>query len=461
MAVGAAPGLIAPPAPSEDRCFARRYADGLLRDLGRQTTPAPPREHPAVRAAISGLHWLTGAADTPAQVCPVPLAAAADGTLAALRSLPGGAALDGIDGAALLTERAALLGLHRQGDRSAAGACRLLTCRDGMLAVHLARDSDWALLPAWLEREAVTDWGHLEQHLRGSLQAPLLERARWLGLPVTAVGPPRRYAPWMQPDARLAMAPATVPDRRPRVVDLSSLWAGPLCSHLLQRMGAEVIKVETRQRPDGARQGHPAFFDRLHAGKASVALALETAEGRSQLLTLLREADIVIEAARPRGLRQLGIHAEALLAERPGLTWIAITGYGREGDNAERVAFGDDAAMAAGLGWIMAEAYGRACFVGDALADPLTGLHAALAAWEGWLRGGGGLRALALRDVVGHVITSAGVDTPWRARAQQWQRALQARGLMPQPPVWHDPPGSAAALGADNARLLPPRAMPC
>ena len=119
------------------------------------------------------------------------------------------------------------------------------------------------------------------------------------------------------------------------VVDLSSLWAGPLCTRVLADLGATVIKVESDRRPDGARRGPLAFFERLHRGKRMVSLDL----AGSELRELLADADVVIEASRARALRQLGIHAEEL---RPQV-WLSITGYGREVD---RVAFGDDAAAA-------------------------------------------------------------------------------------------------------------------
>ncbi|MHA7834565.1 MAG: CoA transferase, partial [Algiphilus sp.] len=147
--------------------------------------------------------------------------------------------------------------------------------------------------------------------------------------------------------------------------------------------------------------------------------------------------------------------------ERAGRTWIAITGHGRVGADAERVAFGDDAAVAAGLSWIMAQAHGTPCFVGDAVADPLTGLHAALLAWDGWLRGGGGLRGTALRDVVGHVIAAGGLAPSWSERARGWEAALQRLRVVPQPPVWTAPTAVAPALGADNARLLPRPGIAC
>src|SRR5438445_440620 len=61
-----------------------------------------------------------------------------------------------------------------------------------------------------------------------------------------------------------------------RVVDLSAMWAGPLCASVLGMAGADVIKVEDPRRPDGARFGPPEFFDLLHAGHRSVVLALES-----------------------------------------------------------------------------------------------------------------------------------------------------------------------------------------
>jgi crotonobetainyl-CoA:carnitine CoA-transferase CaiB-like acyl-CoA transferase len=164
----------------------------------------------------------------------------------------------------------------------------------------------------------------------------------------------------------------------PLVVDLSSLWAGPLCAHLLQLAGAHVIKVESMQRPDGARRGPPAFFDLLNGGKASVALDLGTPEGLGALRRLIAASDIVIEAARPRALEQLGIAAARELQSDSGPdVWISITGHGRDDPAAQRVAFGDDAAVAGGL--VVCDTDGP-CFCADAVADPISGIVAASAA---------------------------------------------------------------------------------
>jgi crotonobetainyl-CoA:carnitine CoA-transferase CaiB-like acyl-CoA transferase len=85
---------------------------------------------------------------------------------------------------------------------------------------------------------------------------------------------------------------------------------------------------------------------------------------------------VVVEGSRPRALRGFGLSAEEEVAR--GATWISITAAGRASD---RVGFGDDVAAAAGL--VAADHEGRPVFVGDAIADPLTGLvAAALAATE-------------------------------------------------------------------------------
>src|SRR3546814_2759005 len=87
------------------------------------------------------------------------------------------------------------------------------------------------------------------------------------------------------------------------------------------------------------------------------------------------------DLSRPRALRQMGIDAETLLHEQPQLTWLALNGYGRGEPQEQWIAYGDDAGVAGGLTELQRRASGEAVFIGDAIADPLTGLHAAVAAW--------------------------------------------------------------------------------
>jgi len=100
---------------------------------------------------------------------------------------------------------------------------------------------------------------------------------------------------------------------------------------------------------------------------------------------------VVVEASRPRALRRLGVHAEEFLTGRPGRVWVSITGYGRDDD---RIAFGDDAAIAGGLAG--SDRHGDPVFLGDALADPVTGLYAAHAVARSLARGGGELLCVSM-----------------------------------------------------------------
>lgn len=427
--------------------------------------------HPALAWAASGAMDLSGCAAGPAQVLPLPLASGVAGVALALQALlPASARQAQWPGMATLSERAQLAGLQRQGLCSPGGACRLLQAADGWLAVSLPRLDDWALLAAWLEDEfgAVTDlapqsvvpaWLALQQALRRRACAPLVERARLMGLAAAPVEAPphwrRQTTRWFtleQSAAALASRKKAAP---PLVIDLSSLWAGPLCTHLLQLAGARVIKLESRQRPDGARQGTPEFFDLLHAGKESVVLDFATPQGRAQLQALLRRADIVIEASRPRALRQLGIDAGQLVAEQPGLTWVSLTGYGRQAPQADWIAYGDDAGVAAGLSSVMLELTGMPLFCGDAIADPLTGWHAALVALAGW-QGGGGLYALSLVEVVRHCAQFGLPATPQglQARWHDWQRVLNEQAPALAAPVARRPAGKAHALGIDTRKIF-------
>lgn len=457
------------------------YARALLEEAG---APVAGIEAPArgVHAAWaeSGAMWLSGLADGPPHVAPAPLAGAADAALLALRRLAGSSWRgEAIDGASLLGERAAHLALRRGGRLAPGRSCRLLRARDGWLAANLARPADRELLEAWLESSALepeqgerardtalateTDavpewlWQRVESLLSRRSASAWVERARLMGLPVADV--PREIS---GANGRIASIeriaghgdPAARRAHPPRVLDLSGLWAGPLAAHLLQRAGAEVVKCESLERPDGARSGAAAFYDVLNGGKPSVALSFASEAGRRLLAGLIDRADIVIESARPRALRALGIDAERWIQAAPGRTWLSLTGYGRSDPEGGWVAFGDDAAAASGLAFASAHANGldEPTFCGDAIADPLLGMHAAVFALANHQRGASALLSLSLRGVVASLLALA--HGPMFAGAFEAPALEAARTLTARAPRARLADAPAPALGAHTGAVL-------
>ncbi len=442
------------PSRSGERSVADAYAAALLEPWGLAPSRAERADpDPALDWARSGAMALCGEAAGAPRLAPGPLAACARGALRALESLAGRPLCDVGDGPALLGERAALLGLRRRGRIAPGGSCRLLRAQDAWIALQLARPDDVALLPAWLEAPVGGDpWALAARSVRRRPAAEWEARARLLGLPVAlAVPPDPEPPPWIRIQVCGRRRPRT-PGARPRVVDLSALWAGPLCTHLLERAGARVIKVESRGRPDGARRGSAPFFDLLNAGKASVVLDFETAAGRAALAALLARADIVVESARPRALAQLGIAAAETLAATPGLCWVSLTGYGRASNG---VAFGDDAGVAAGLA-VATGTPQAPLFCGDAVADPLAGLHAAVAALASFQCGGGALLDLSLRDVCAHALGFGAAAPPAEVRRAGAGFEVVAAGERApvQPPRARAARRRARPFGADTRAVL-------
>lgn len=447
--------------------LAAEYSATLLESLGATVQPfAIAKENRAVDAALdwsnSGLMLLTGHSCGPPLQGPGSIASCARGALEALRLLAIKDLPANLNGAALLGERAAILQLNRQGSISPSGSCRLLPAQDGWIALNLARAEDWQLLPAWLESaEKIESWESVTRLIDPLPVQYLVERGRLLGLPITAAEPPSVTAPpWVTVSCRGTPLLRENQQKTPLVIDLSALWAGPLCTQLLSLSGARVIKVESRGRPDGARQGVAKFYNLMNSGKSSLALDFSHDLGRRQLRELLMKADIIIESSRPRALQQLGIDAEELINLQAGKTWVSITGYGRNDPKANWVAFGDDAAVAAGTATALAD---PPLFCGDALADPLTGLHAALAALACWRGGGGVLLDLSLCDVTAHCLDFNG-DLP-RGRVSwdhgAWRLWVDNRKVVVKSPVSREPAGVAAALGADTENILREFHIPC
>jgi len=431
------------PALNDPSYLACAHAERLLAALNQSARVSITPLHPALAWCRAGLDLLTGESDGPPLVAPIPLAALADGALAALRVVAPEADLPS-SGALLLGERARLMGLTRQGEVSANGTCRLLKAKGGRIAINIPRSDDLELLPA-LFKESGANLQTLARHVAERDRDALVAQGRLLGLAISA---DEDCPPPQDPFAIVPGGGQTAPCKaeRPLVIDLSSLWAGPLAGSLLAAAGAVVVKVESPLRPDGARMGHAGFFDLLNAEKRCVALRLTDSQDLQMLHGLIARADIVIESSRPRALQQIGLDARRLAAS--GKTWLSITAYGRQGEAADWIGFGDDAAIAGGLGRAMERAFGRSMFAGDAIADPLAGITGALAALAVWRSGMGGLIDISLCGVIAHACAhheaTADEIAAWQTLAAADREALFSL---------RKAAGRARAVGADNGML--------
>jgi CoA-transferase family III len=377
----------------------------------------------------------------------IPLTGWADQQIAALATKTSCNAIAQLDGRALLGERAALNSFNIPGIVSAGGGSRLYKTRRGWVSLSLARTSDREMLPALFCDASLDpeDDDALAARMMAGDASRIVDQGTTLGLSIARVGETLGSPAWEVMIKGLQRH--HIQQRPPLVIDLSALWAGPLATHLLQLAGAIVLKVESRTRPDAMRQGDAQFFNLLNQNKASIALDFRDESGRKALLALISKADIVIESARPRALLQLGIDANALVRDIPGLVWISITAHGVHGNSANRIGFGDDCGVAGGLTAALVKASGRAGYVGDAIADPLAGIAAAGFAWDGWQSGMGSRVALSMSGLVAKALAE-------EEQVEEDLRAWSAVQGEPFPPLIVRPARPARPFGADNRQWL-------
>lgn len=149
-----------------------------------------------------------------------------------------------------------------------------------------------------------------------------------------------------------------------RVLDLTSFWAGPLCTQLLGMLsGAEILHVESTTRPDGTRMlaglrfSEPRWWERsgifagLNTNKKDLTLDLATEQGRELLRRVIATCDVVVENNTPRVLDQLGLGVDELHAIRPDLVVVRMPGFGLDGPWRDEPAFAFVIEDAAGLTW--------------------------------------------------------------------------------------------------------------
>jgi len=328
--------------------------------------------------AASGAMWLTGPPEGPPRVAPGSpaqlVARSLDRVRRAAESRTGvKPALPGVE---ILGERAALLGLRPRWPWSCGGSFRFVPTQDGFLGISLSRATDLDLVRALVADASVTAneiWAAVAAWARRQRTAEAAERCGLLGLGFARF-PQEPAAQLRGPVAiRHGVARTRSRGRKPLVVDLTALWAGPLCANLLGLTGVDVTRVESKQRTCGAPRAS-AFNDLLRRGHNPVVLDFGSAVDLEFLHELVFNADLVLEASRARALMQLGLDAERAVAN--GTSWLSITARGRTSNT---IGFGDDVAADGGL---VLWSAGEPAVCGDALGDPLSGVVAAAAASE-------------------------------------------------------------------------------
>ena len=184
-----------------------------------------------------------------------------------------------------------------------------------------------------------------------------------------------------------------------RVLDLTSVMAGPYCTMVLGDMGAEVVKIESFPDGDASRRFDPQVngesycFAVLNRNKKSLALDLKSPRGKEVALALAQRADIVAENFRPGVVKKLGLDYEAIRALNPAVVYASMSGFGQTGPYGHKGGFDIMAQGMSGIMTMTGEPGGRPAKVGIAMNDiasGVTALSGILAAYIGRLKSGRG-----------------------------------------------------------------------
>ena len=173
-----------------------------------------------------------------------------------------------------------------------------------------------------------------------------------------------------------------------RVLDISTVLAGPNCARYFADFGADVIKVEKPGAGDSLRgmawrdprDGNGLWSKLVNRNKRNIALDLKNATDRDLFLSLLDGAHVLVENFRPGTLERLDLHPDTLIARNRKLVIVRVSGFGQDGPYAKRPGFASIAESMAGLAAVSGEPDGPPMLPAIALTDEVTGITAAFAA---------------------------------------------------------------------------------
>jgi crotonobetainyl-CoA:carnitine CoA-transferase CaiB-like acyl-CoA transferase len=170
-----------------------------------------------------------------------------------------------------------------------------------------------------------------------------------------------------------------------RVIDVSTILAGPLCAQILGDFGADVVKIEHPVAGDNMRghgrskDGVPLWWKEVSRNKRTIGLSLSSPDGAAVFRKLAATADVVVENFRPGTLERWGVGPEVLFADNPGLVLVRITGFGQTGPYAARPGFGTLAEAMSGFAHMTGEEDGPPTLPAFGLADSICGIAASSA----------------------------------------------------------------------------------
>ena len=166
-----------------------------------------------------------------------------------------------------------------------------------------------------------------------------------------------------------------------KVLDLTRVLSGPYAAMWLGDLGADIIKIEVPGRGDDARftpmhvNGASTFFAAMNRNKRSITLNLKAPEGRDMFLEMVKQADVVMSNYRPGVMERLGLGYDVLSEINPRIIFATVSGFGQEGEYAQRPAYD---IVAQGMGGIMSMngvAGGGPTRVGASVADTGAGIN--------------------------------------------------------------------------------------
>jgi len=171
------------------------------------------------------------------------------------------------------------------------------------------------------------------------------------------------------------------------VLDMTTFWAGPCCTHFMAMLGADVVHVESARRPDGTRliAGVPIteeqwwekspIYAALNTNKKGLTLDLQSRRGREVLHELIATCDVIVENFTPRVLDQIGLDFAAVQAVRPDAVMLRMPGFGLDGPWRDNPAFAYAIESASGLSWLTGYP-DRPPYEPYSIGDPNAGVHA-------------------------------------------------------------------------------------